>query len=58
MVWFKIITLEEVDTWLGTIKPGEELNKIDMENLKEAKEWAYDAYGPYGENIKHKVMRC
>ena len=58
MTWFKIITLEKIDTWSGIVKPGEEINKINMENLEEAKKWAYDTYGPYGENIKHKIIRC
>ena len=55
MSWFKIISMETFESWLGTIKKGEEINRIEAENLKEAKQWAYNSYGPYGENIKHVV---
>lgn len=58
MVWFKIICMENFDSIYGPIKIGEELNTVDCYDLKEAKRWAYNQYGPYGENIKHKVIRC
>lgn len=53
---FKIISLEEIDGYLGKIKKGDELNCLLMNNIREAKEWAYNQYGPLGENIKHRVI--
>ena len=58
MVWFKIICMENFDSVYGPFCIGDELNTIDMENIKEARRWAYNNYGPYGEDIKHKVIRC
>lgn len=58
MVQFNIISLEDFDSVYGYMKKGDIINTIDKENIRKAKKWAYEQYGPYGENIKHKVMRC
>lgn len=54
---FRIISLENFEGWTGDFKIGDEINCIEKESLREAKEWAYNAYGPLGEDIKHKVIQ-
>lgn len=57
MPYFKIISLENFESQYGKIKKGDEINSIQAEDLLEAMTWAYDAYGPFGENIKHKIIK-
>lgn len=56
MTWFKIISLEEFESWYGTVKIGEEINAVNMEDINECKKWVHKQYGPSGEDIKVKII--
>ena len=52
---YNIISMEEFDSIYGKIKKGDIINTIMFENLNECKQWAYQQYGPNGENIRIKI---
>lgn len=56
MTWFKIISLEEFESCYGTVKIGEEINAVNMEDINECKKWVHKQYGPSGEDIKVKIV--
>lgn len=53
---YSIISMETFESYTGKINKGDEINKIQANNFNEARQWAYDQYGPMGENIRHKII--
>ena len=53
---FNIISEENFNSVYGIIKKGEIINTVQFETIKECKQWAYENYGPKGEDIKIKIQ--
>ena len=52
-----VTSKEEFEAWFGTVKPGDELENFEAEDDASAKRYAYEKYGPYGEDIKIRLRR-